>query len=60
MRLIDECGPVLVTGRLGDIYALGQVVSERGKPGREGEGGKEEGGKWEGSGREKDGRITGR
>ena len=30
MRLIDECGPSLVTGRLGDIYALGQVVSEKG------------------------------
>ena len=29
--LIDKCGPSLVTGRMADIYALGQVVVERGE-----------------------------
>lgn len=29
-KVIEKCEPTLVTGRLGDIYALGQDVSERG------------------------------
>lgn len=31
-QLIDKCEPTLVTGRLGDIYALGQDITERGNP----------------------------
>lgn len=31
VELIERCGPSLVTGRLADIYALGQVAAERGE-----------------------------
>ena len=29
LKLIEDCGPILVTGRLVDIYTLGQMVQER-------------------------------
>ena len=30
VELVDKCGPSLVIGRMADIYALGQIVVERG------------------------------
>lgn len=30
-QLIEKCEPTILTGRLGDIYALGQDITERGK-----------------------------
>ena len=29
VELIDKCGPSLVTGRLADVYTLGQAVTEK-------------------------------
>ena len=31
VRLIEEKGPTLITGRLGDIYAVAQAIEEKSK-----------------------------